>query len=466
MLRDAKPNIYSQSSSSSGLAARLKKIPDAEAIRSIQMAVGRTVAALELEPERDLLIQDFMTFESLSLQTKSFTDEVLDLGSEFKFFNYAPIAFKYFRRLFQIKTKNFLHSMCSEPLRQLECSGCSGSAFYVTHDDAYILKTAQQREGDFMLKLLPGYYLNLTQNPRTLLPKFFGYYCYGGLGKSYRLVVMNNLVPSNVAIAQKYDLKGSTTKRKATPTELKKPFPTFKDLDFTEHHPEGLLVEPDTYAKFSKALQRDCRVLESFKIIDYSLLLAVHYVNRNGPNPKELSAGIPAWTASGEQLVLFVGIIDILQSYHFRKKIEHTFKSIIYEKDSISVHRPDFYSRRFQNFLTQTVFRSMSKRKPAFHYQSELQPCCSGNKLIQDNSSFFSWTFGKAERKNKHSGPLRDRENVKKGSLKRDLRITKISEKIEEEGKNEYIGKEKTKPEVIKEKEINEELKLTNVVMI
>lgn len=41
--------------------------------------------------------------------------------------------------------------------------------------------------------------------------------------------------------------------------------------------------------------------------------------------------GIPARNHKGERLLLFLGIIDILQSYRIRKKLEHTFKSIIHD---------------------------------------------------------------------------------------------------------------------------------------
>lgn len=47
------------------------------------------------------------------------------------------------------------------------------------------------------------------------------------------------------------------------------------------------------------------------------------------------TGGIPARTASGQRLLLYVGIIDILQSYHIRKKLEHTFKSVL--TDGVSV---------------------------------------------------------------------------------------------------------------------------------
>ncbi|CAF4247978.1 unnamed protein product, partial [Rotaria magnacalcarata] len=69
------------------------------------------------------------------------------------------------------------YSIC-KPLRELKNPGASGSLFYLTSDDEFILKTVQKKEAEFLKCLLPGYYMNVTQNPRTLLPKFFGLYCY------------------------------------------------------------------------------------------------------------------------------------------------------------------------------------------------------------------------------------------------------------------------------------------------
>ena len=53
-----------------------------------------------------------------------------------------------------------------------------------------------------------------------------------------RIVVMNNLLPSGIQYHEKYDLKGSTYKRKSSPSEVKKKCPTFKDLDFMERNDE------------------------------------------------------------------------------------------------------------------------------------------------------------------------------------------------------------------------------------
>lgn len=57
----------------------------------------------------------------------------------------------------------FQMSMCSAPLRELSNPGASGSIFYLTNDDEFIIKTVQHKEGEFLQKLLPGYYLNLDQ---------------------------------------------------------------------------------------------------------------------------------------------------------------------------------------------------------------------------------------------------------------------------------------------------------------
>ena len=166
-------------------------------------------------------------------------------------------------------------------------AGASGSIFYVTRDDNFICKTVQHKEAEFLQKLLPGYYMNLKQNPRTLLPKFFGLYCYSCNAKNVRILVMNNLLPSGLKMHQKFDLKGSTYKRKASKKEKAKANPTFKDLDFMDMYPDGIVLQPDLYQSLMNSIQRDCRVLESFKIMDYSLLIGIHNVDQASREKEE-----------------------------------------------------------------------------------------------------------------------------------------------------------------------------------
>lgn len=84
---------------------------------------------------------------------------------------------------------------------------------------------------------------------------------------------MNNVLPRAMKMHYKYDLKGSSYKRRASRKERAKYAPTFKDLDFQEMH-EGLYFDSDTYNALMKTLQRDCRVCAYvilFFILSHSL---------------------------------------------------------------------------------------------------------------------------------------------------------------------------------------------------
>ena len=45
--------------------------------------------------------------------------------------------------------------------------------------------------------------------------------------------------------------------------------------------PEGLMLEAETYNALITTMRRDCRVLESFRIMDYSLLIGVHNLDQS-----------------------------------------------------------------------------------------------------------------------------------------------------------------------------------------
>ncbi|KAL3885303.1 hypothetical protein ACJMK2_025383 [Sinanodonta woodiana] len=411
-----------------------KKKTTSELMQAIQLGIGQSIGGLTSKPDRDLLLQDFGVVESVFFPSEGSNMTPAHHCSDFRFKTYAPIAFRYFRELFNIRPEDFMLSLCNDALKELSNPGASGSIFYITQDDEFIIKTVQHKEADFLQKLLPGYYMNLNQNPRTLLPKFYGLYCYQCGGKNIRFVVMNNLLPTDIILHERYDLKGSTYKRKASKQERQKERPTLKDLDFMELHPDGLLLEKDTYEALTKTIARDCRVLESFKIMDFSLLLAMCNLDKAarerdkqgeitaGPDqgqgslseftsdadgklrsggsglsrgkslrtkfiystPMEsihaknqesiefdsddiLPGGIPCKNAKGERLMIYLGIIDILQCYRLRKKMEHGLKSIVIDANTISVTRPSFYAERFQKFFANTVFKKApSLEQPTF----------------------------------------------------------------------------------------------------
>lgn len=51
------------------------------------------------------------------------------------------------------------YSLCNEPLIELSNPGASGSIFYVSSDDEFIIKTVQHKEAEFLQTLLPGYFM-------------------------------------------------------------------------------------------------------------------------------------------------------------------------------------------------------------------------------------------------------------------------------------------------------------------
>ena len=44
-------------------------------------------------------------------------------------------------------------------------------------------------------------------------------------------------------------------------------------------YPGGIDLQSDIYTSLMTSIERDCRVLESFKIMDYSLLIGIHNVS-------------------------------------------------------------------------------------------------------------------------------------------------------------------------------------------
>lgn len=50
-------------------------------------------------------------------------------------------------------------------------------------------------------------------------------------------------------------------------------------------------------------------------------------------------------------VVLYLGIIDILQEYNTSKRVEHAVKSLKFDPLSISSVDPNLYSKRFVSFL-------------------------------------------------------------------------------------------------------------------
>jgi len=325
---------------------------------------------------------------------------------DFSYSTYAPSTFYYLRHLFGIDENVYVTSFCKSPLRELSNPGASKSIFYLTPNDKFIMKTVQKTEYVCLIELLFRYTNYLKENRESLLPKFSGFYNFQCKSTDIKLVSMNNLLPSDIKIHQKFDLKGSTLGREASDKERQKKSPTYKDLDFNDKfHPKGIFLKPDTRIALLKTIEKDCEILKEFNIMDYSILIGVHYIDSplqadentstnealrkaatdrweslmddsvgeksiqaeawtlSDKNHASLSGSIPAKSVYGEKLLLFVGFIDILVPFRIIKNLD--YRLILFKLkvtpgetetvDAISVQPPALYASRFLKYMTEYV---------------------------------------------------------------------------------------------------------------
>ncbi|KAL6010075.1 hypothetical protein ACLOJK_000506 [Asimina triloba] len=346
---------------------------------------------------------------------------------EFRWKDYCPLVFRTLRNIFKIDEADYMISICgNNVLRELSSPGKSGSFFYLTHDDRYMIKTMKKSEVKVLLRMLPTYYNHVRAFENTLVTKFYGLHCVKLTGAAQRKVRTNRVM-------MRFDLKGSSHGRTTVKPEAEiDETTTLKDLDlncifrlqkswFPEFQrdtsaytpiPEGEREEGTGILRDGSAMQldRDCDFLEQERIMDYSLLVGLHFreascaldeamtegtglpEEASGAGPRcpridtsefpydpsryipvpcaavKLGANMPGRVEQTERskcdaqiisratgkiydVVLFFGIIDILQDYDISKKLEHAYKSIQYDPTSISAVDPKQYSRRFRDFI-------------------------------------------------------------------------------------------------------------------
>ena len=187
----------------------------------------------------------------------------------------------------------------------------------MSDDDRFLVKTVSREEMRSLLRMLPEYVAHVTrpanaaavagaagatgtagaaaagkqqQQPSTppplsssssspasapsLLTRFYGVHrVTPSGGAKVRFVVMGNVFPSDVVLHRRYDLKGSRHGRTAGPEALARPNAVLKDLDVDL----ALALDARTHAELTRALRADAAFLERLGLIDYSLLLGVHF---------------------------------------------------------------------------------------------------------------------------------------------------------------------------------------------
>ncbi|KAG9141862.1 hypothetical protein Leryth_013983 [Lithospermum erythrorhizon] len=220
---------------------------------NLQLGIRYTVGKITPVPMREVRPSDFEQRARMRMyfprNGSQFTPP--HRSTDFYWKDYCPMVFRNLREMFKLNPADYMMSICGDDgLRELSSSGKSGSLFYVSRDDRFVIKTLKQSE-----------------------VKFFGLHQIALMhGKKVRFVVMGNMFCTELRIHRRYDLKGSTLGRFTNKDKIDEGT-TLKDLDLTfAFHMDKLLRQ-----SLFKQISLDCDFLKNQGIIDYSLLLGLHF---------------------------------------------------------------------------------------------------------------------------------------------------------------------------------------------
>ncbi|KAL2163527.1 hypothetical protein VTH06DRAFT_5585 [Thermothelomyces fergusii] len=246
-------------------------------LTGIRVAVSRTNAKLD----RPLTDADFDVKQKSTFDIAG-NELVPSAKYDFKFKDYAPWVFRHLRALFRLDPADYLMSLTGKYiLSELGSPGKSGSFFYFSRDYKYIIKTIHHAEHKFLRRILKDYYQHVKENPNTLLSQFYGLHRVKmPYGRKIHFVVMNNLFPPHRDIHQTFDLKGSTVGRDYREEDLENnPRATLKDLNWLRRK-RNLELGLQKRQLFLEQLYKDVRLLQRLQIMDYSLLIGIHDLQR------------------------------------------------------------------------------------------------------------------------------------------------------------------------------------------
>ncbi|KAI0500407.1 hypothetical protein KFK09_018619 [Dendrobium nobile] len=409
----------------------------------LQLGIRYTVGKITPIQRREVRTSDFGPRASFWMDFPKSGSQLTPShhSEDFKWKDYCPMVFRNLREMFKIDAADYMISICgNSALRELSSPGKSGSVFFLSQDDRFMIKTLRKSEVQVLLRMLPNYHHHVRTYENTLITKFFGLHRVKPFsGQKFRFVVMGNMFCTELRIHRRFDLKGSSLGRSSDKIEIDENT-TLKDLDLNY----SFYLEPSWRDALLMQIEIDSKFLEAQRIMDYSLLLGVHYrapthlrsevsqrrnvasdrlailseeaqeddisnypeglvlVPRGGDGnsvvvgPHIRGSRLRASAAGDEEVdlllpgtarlqiqlgvnmparaehipkiddekqvfhevydvVLYLGIIDILQDYNISKKIEHAYKSLQFDHLAISAVDPQFYSKRFLKFI-QTVF--------------------------------------------------------------------------------------------------------------
>lgn len=225
-----------------------------------------------------LLPDDFRAYSKIKIDNHLFNKE--NMPSHFKVKEYCPMVFRNIRERFGIDDLDYKESLTrSQPLPD-DSSGKSGAKFYLSYDRIFIIKTLTSEEVERMHSFLKHYHPYIVErHGKTLLPQYLGMYRLTVDNVEHYICVMRNVFSNHLGTHRKFDLKGSTVDREASEKEREKELPTLKDNDFVNEQMKVYIGE-EAKQKLMETLTADVDFLTKLHLMDYSLLLGIHEVER------------------------------------------------------------------------------------------------------------------------------------------------------------------------------------------
>lgn len=246
----------------------------------VRTSISRTNTELNslLPNKRWIRMEDFRSTEKYEFHPKG--DGPLpphQLAHTFKFKDYSPVVFAYLRRMYGVNEFDFLLSVCGNAnFIEFISNAKSGQFFFYSSDGRYMIKTMTNGESKFLRRILPEYFKHCCENPNTMFTRFFGMYRVKlyHLRRNVKFVIMNSVYYTDKHLQTFYDLKGSSVGRDAKPGQA-----VLKDNDLRQSLPDNALaLRPKQRADVRGQLQSDCDFLKEMDVMDYSMLVGVHYI--------------------------------------------------------------------------------------------------------------------------------------------------------------------------------------------
>lgn len=160
-----------------------------------------------------------------------------------------------------------------------EGAGRSGSFFFFSHDNKFIIKTISKGELNTFLEMLPQLAEHYRRNPDSLIVKTFGAFTVktNATGEVHLVLMENTLQLKNKkGLRYIFDLKGSLVDRKVKGKI--ESTTTLKDSNFllaSQSCPNFISLDQMTRKKLVKVITKDVNFLAGLGFMDYSLLIGI-----------------------------------------------------------------------------------------------------------------------------------------------------------------------------------------------